>query len=74
VDFYFDGSFEYTSEPTFNSISSSDGGFSGTVTADNCITFGGSSSINVGARVRDQAGNVSNLVSQIVVRPSSSYP
>jgi hypothetical protein len=74
VDFWFDGVYDYTSSPAYNTVNSSDGGFSGTVSAFNCIRFGGSSSIEVSSEVRDEAGTNSNRVSQTVVRPDSRYP
>jgi hypothetical protein len=64
------GSDSYVSDPQFNSVSGD--GFSGTVTASNCILFGSADWADATLRVEDEAGNVSNAVTTRVDKPSGA--
>jgi hypothetical protein len=64
------GSSSYVSDPQFNSVSGD--GFSGSVTADNCILFGAATWADATLRVEDTAGNVSNAVTTRVDKPAGA--
>ena len=56
------GTDAYISDPFFNTITGD--GFSGTVTADNCLNPGSSSWVDVTLTIQDDAGNQSNPVTR----------
>jgi hypothetical protein len=64
------GSDSYVSDPEFNSVSGD--GFSGRVTASNCILFGSADWADATLRVEDEAGNVSNAVTTRVDKPEGA--
>ena len=61
------GTDSYVSDPFFNTITGD--GFSGTVTAFNCLSFGSSNWVDVTLTIQDDAGNQSNPVTSRAYDP-----
>ena len=59
----------YISAPVYNTITGD--GFSGTVTADNCLAFGSASWVDVTLTIRDDALNQSNSVTRRAYNPGN---
>ena len=61
------GTQTYISEPIYNTITGN--GYSGSVSAHNCLAFGGASYVDVTLTIWDASGNVSNSVTRRAENP-----